>query len=68
MRRGYQEQAAKGYMTLDELSTALEELKKTRKLAERELETLRNHKWYLKQLEQDRDELLAALMGLRRGH
>src|SRR5919199_2808343 len=34
MRRGYQEQAAKGYMTLDELSTALEELEKTRRLVE----------------------------------
>jgi hypothetical protein len=29
MRRGYQEQAAKGYMTLDELAAALSELEET---------------------------------------
>lgn len=30
MRRGYQEQAAKGYMTFDELGTALSELEEIR--------------------------------------
>jgi hypothetical protein len=67
MRHGYQEQAAKGYMTLDELGSTLEELEKTRKAAERELEALRNRKGYLKQLEHDRDELLVALMRVAPG-
>jgi site-specific DNA recombinase len=37
MRRGYQEQAAKGYMTFDELGAALSALEETCKSAEREL-------------------------------
>jgi site-specific DNA recombinase len=61
MRRGYQEQAAKGYMTLDELGAALEDLEETRKLAERELEALRHHREHLDALEQDRDALLDSL-------
>jgi site-specific DNA recombinase len=44
MRRGYQEQAAKGYMSLEELGVALEDLEKTRRTAERELEAFRNQK------------------------
>ena len=60
-QRGYQEQAAKGYMSLDELGVALEELEKTRKAAERELEMLRHHKEHLERLERARDELLDSL-------
>jgi site-specific DNA recombinase len=63
MRRGYQKQAAMGYMTLDELGAALEELEKTRKTAECELQVLRNRKRHLEQLERDRDELLDSLTG-----
>jgi chromosome segregation ATPase len=37
MRSGYQEQAAEGLMTLDELAARLEELEGTRKAAEQEL-------------------------------
>jgi hypothetical protein len=62
MRRGYQEQAAKGYMTLDELGAALEDLEETRKVAERELEALRHHRERLEELERDRDALLDSLM------
>ena len=38
MRRGYQEQAAKGLMTFDELGEALRDLEEDRKAAERGLE------------------------------
>ena len=51
MRRGYQEQAAKGYMTFDELGTTLSELEETRKSAERELWSVRNRLERVKQLE-----------------
>lgn len=64
MRRGYQEQAAKGLITLDELGVALEELEKTRKTAERELEMLRNRKEHIEQLERDRDTVLNSLIGI----
>ena len=37
MRSGYQEQAAEGLMTLDELAARFEELEGTRKAAELEL-------------------------------
>ncbi len=60
MIRGYQEQAAKGYMTLEELGVALEELEKTRQTAERELTTLRSRKEHLDELERDRDALLES--------
>jgi len=61
MRRGYQEQAAKGYMSLDELGVALEELEKTCRTAERELKILRDRRGYLERLERDRDKLLDSL-------
>ena len=60
MRRSYQEQAAKGYMTLEELGAALEELERTRQTAERELTTLRSRKEHLHELERDRDVLLES--------
>jgi hypothetical protein len=60
MRRGYQEQAAKGYITLEELGVALEELAKTRQAAERELTALRGRKEHLAELERDRDALLES--------
>jgi hypothetical protein len=44
IRRGYQELAAKGYMIFDDLGSALEELEKPRKTAERELDKVRNRK------------------------
>ena len=57
MRRGYQEQAAKGYMTFDELGTALSALEETCKSAERELQIVRNHLERVEQLERDKDAL-----------
>jgi site-specific DNA recombinase len=58
MRRGYQEQAAKGYMTLDELGAALGELDETRKTAERELADLESRREHIAQMERDRDAVL----------
>ena len=40
MRGGYQELAAKGLMTLEELGEKLAELEATKRMAERELDTL----------------------------
>ena len=40
MRRGFQEQAAKGLMTLDELENRLKEIEETRETARAELATL----------------------------
>ena len=57
MRRGYQEQAAKGYMTFDELGAALSELEETCKSAERELQIVRNRVERVEQLERDKDAL-----------
>ncbi len=58
MRRAYQEQQAKGYMSLDELGAALEELEESRKAAERELRDLESQQEYIEELERDKDALL----------
>jgi len=58
MRRGFQEQAAKGYMTLDELGAALDELAETRRTAERELAALQSRRKALERLELDKEALL----------
>ena len=58
MRSGYQEQAAKGLMTLDELATRLRELEGTRKAAERELAILKDRRESIERLERDKDLLL----------
>jgi hypothetical protein len=58
MRRGYQEQDAKGYMTFDELGAALEGLEETRQTAERELAALQNRREAIEALERDKDALL----------
>jgi site-specific DNA recombinase len=58
MRRGFQEQAAKGYMTFDELGGALDELEETRQTAERELAALQSRREALAQLELDKEALL----------
>jgi hypothetical protein len=64
MRRGYQEQAAKGYMTFDELGTALSELEESRKSAERELQLVRNRLERVEQLERDKDALREDYFGI----
>jgi hypothetical protein len=58
MRQGFQEQAARGYMTLDELGVALDGLAETRRTAERELAVLQSRREALEQLELDKAALL----------
>ncbi len=58
MRRGFQEQAARGLMTLDELGTALEGLEETRRTAEHELAALQGHREALANRERDKEALL----------
>jgi site-specific DNA recombinase len=58
MRAGYQDLAAKGLMTHEELGEKLERLKEVREMAERELETLLDRRERVEQLERDKDELL----------
>jgi site-specific DNA recombinase len=57
-RRGYLRLAAKGLMTDEDLEESLGELEETRKTAERELESLRERREAIEQLERDRDALL----------
>jgi site-specific DNA recombinase len=58
MRRGFQEQAARGLMTFDELGIALDDLAETRRTAERELAALQSRREALEQLELDKEALL----------
>jgi hypothetical protein len=58
MRSGYQEQAAKGLMTLDELSARLMELEGTRRTAEQELAILKDRRESIERLEHDKNLLL----------
>ena len=63
MRAGYQELAAKGLMTIEELSARLEELETTRRTASDELEAIRRRAERLEGLEQDRDALMEFYAG-----
>jgi site-specific DNA recombinase len=58
MRRGFQEQAARGYMTFEELGFALDELEETRRTAEHEVAALQSRREALAQLELDKEALL----------
>ncbi len=58
MRSGYQELAAKGLMTFEELGARLEELESTRQAAQRELEALEGRREELRTLERDAAALL----------
>ncbi|MDX5895279.1 site-specific DNA recombinase [Rubrobacter radiotolerans DSM 5868] len=58
MRAGYQEQAARGLMTLDELASRLKDLEEQRKTARRELEAARNRAGELEELERAKEEIL----------
>jgi hypothetical protein len=65
-RARYQEMAADGLITFDELRARLAELDGTRSIAERGLETLRNHEdheEHIGGLEGARDALLDSLVG-----
>jgi hypothetical protein len=63
MRAGYQELAAKGLMTIEELSARLEELETTRRTASDKLEAIRRRAERLEGLEQDRDALMEFYAG-----
>jgi site-specific DNA recombinase len=63
MRAGYQELAAKGLMTIEELSARLEELEATRRTAADELEAIRRRAERLAGLKQDRDTLMELYAG-----
>jgi hypothetical protein len=63
MRAGYQELAAKGLMTIEELSARLEELEATRRTAADELESIRRRAERLEGLEHDRDALMEFYAG-----
>ena len=60
-RARYQEMAAEDLITFDELSARLAEIDGTRRVAERELEALRNREERITELETDRDALLGSL-------
>jgi hypothetical protein len=57
-RSGFQDMAAEGLITLDELRGKLAELDDLRETAERELRAIEGHKDALRQLERDRDTLM----------
>ena len=61
-RGGFQDMAAEGLITFDELRAKLAALEETRKTAQRELEALGRRREQIKKLERDRDALLDALM------
>jgi chromosome segregation ATPase len=64
MRSGYQEQAAKGLMTIDELAARLKELESTRRTADRELAILKDRRESIERLEHDKDLLLDHYAGM----
>ena len=59
-RARYQEMAAEGLITFDELRAKLAELESMRKTAQRELEGLRDRRERVEELERDRDALLES--------
>ncbi len=63
MRVGYQELAAKGFMTFEELGAELQELEDTQQMAQRELEALERERDELRELERDVAALLEAYEG-----
>ena len=60
LRSAYQDQQAAGLMTLEELASKLAKLEETRSVAAAELEALEAREERLRELEADRDSLLAS--------
>ena len=60
MRSGYQDLAARGLLTYEELGVKLAALEETRILAHRELESLKDRRERLESLKQDREAVLQA--------
>jgi hypothetical protein len=67
MRSGYQEMAAKGLMTFEELEEKLRGLEATRKTAEREMEALRRRRGRIEELERDKEALLESYASMAPG-
>ena len=63
-RARHQQMAADDLITFDELRARLAELDDTRRIAQRELEALRNREERITGLEADRDALLDSLVGI----
>ena len=63
MRRGFQEQAAKGLMTLEELEERLKEIDEIRETARAELATLEGSRQRLEELEHDQQTLMDLYAG-----
>jgi site-specific DNA recombinase len=61
LRRAYQDQQAAGLMTLEELAAKLDELEVTRKMLEADLTSLERSQQKAKELENDRDAVVASL-------
>jgi len=60
LRSAYQDQQAAGVMTLEELGSKLAKLQDTRRIAEAELKALDAHEERVRELEADRDALVAS--------
>ncbi|HZA44614.1 MAG TPA: hypothetical protein VE568_04825, partial [Rubrobacter sp.] len=63
-RSGFQDMAAEGLITLNELRTKLAGLEEIRRTAEMEIENLRERLERVKELERNRDTLLDSYVGL----
>ncbi|HVF01222.1 MAG TPA: hypothetical protein VNA27_07785 [Rubrobacteraceae bacterium] len=63
-RSGFQDMAAEGLITFDELRTKLAALDETRATAERELEVLKSSQEHLESLKRDKESLLEAYAAL----
>jgi hypothetical protein len=64
MRSGYQDLAAKGLMTFEELEEKLRGLEETRKTVECELGALRSRRERIEELERDKETLLESYAGM----
>jgi hypothetical protein len=60
-RSAYQDQQVAGLMSVEELGSKLKDLDNTRRIAERELGALKDHRRRVQDLEQDRDALLESM-------
>ena len=60
MRSGYQDLAARGLLTYEELGEKLAALEETRSVARQELESLKGRRARLDDLKRDRDAVLEA--------
>jgi biopolymer transport protein ExbB/TolQ len=57
-RSGFQDLAAEGLITINELRVKLTKLEQTRETAEMELEKFKQHQQHLEELERDKDTVL----------